>query len=102
MRYLSVVIHIELVAIFIGQPLPRQPKPCVYANALVGNCNAVVLRNRLVGNSQTFLGKSVNAACARSVETCSEILVILNPRINRAATWQSRITAYLGERLSIL
>ena len=74
---LAAVVDVDLVTIFRRKPLASQPKPRVDANPLVSNNHGV--RSRLVGNVQTFLGKSMNTSRPRRAETSSELGITINP-----------------------
>lgn len=90
MRHFRVVIHVDLVAIFLGEPLAGEAEPRVDPDPFVSDLHRVL--HRLIGDIQTLLGKSVNASRARRAETSGKLLVTFDPIIDRRSSGHSRIS----------
>jgi hypothetical protein len=99
MRHLRVVIDVQLVAVFLGKPLPGESQARVDPNTLVGNLNRIV--RRLVGNLKALFSKCVNTSRARRAELSGELLVSLDPFIDCRSTWHPAVFANARERLTL-
>ena len=80
MRYLRVVIDIELVAIFLRQPLAREPQARIDTHPLVRDLYRIV--RRLISNVETLFRQSVDTSRARCAELSGELLITLDPFIH--------------------
>lgn len=86
MRYLCIVIDVDLVAVVLREPLASQPKPRVDTNPLVRNGHAVILINLLVRDLKAFINHTMNATRARSAELSGELRISINPVIDCRAS----------------
>lgn len=100
MRNLRVVVHVQFVAVILGEPLPGKAKARVYPDPLVRYLHSVTCR--LIRNRQAFLSKSMNASRARCAEPSRKLRITFHPRINRACRWHTRIGADASEWLAFL
>jgi hypothetical protein len=91
MRHLGFGVHLELVAELRGQPLASQPKPSVDSHPLVRHIHRV--SNWLVGNFLAVIDHRTNANGLSRAEPCGELRIALDPIVDSAQSWHSRITA---------
>jgi hypothetical protein len=98
MRHLSIVIHVDLVAVILGQPLAGEAEARVDANALVRHMHSVF--RRLVGDLNALLDESVNASRARLTEPSGEFGISFPPFVDRRSRRHLRILANLRQRLT--
>lgn len=81
MRYLYVLGYVDALPVFLGKPFAGEPQPRVDSHPLVRDLNRVLCW--LVGDLKAFLDKGVNTARARCTEPSGELLINLDPFINR-------------------
>jgi len=98
-RHLCIVIDVQLVAVFLWQPLAGQSQARVDTNTLVCDLNGIV--RGLISDIEALFSKGVNTSRARRAELSGEHFINLNPLIDGRAREHSRITTDARKRFSL-
>lgn len=99
MRHLCIVIDVQLVAVFLRQPLAGQSQARVDTNPLVRDLNRIV--RWLIRDIEALFRKGVNTSRARRAELSGEHFINLNSLIDGGAREHSRITTDARKRLAL-